>query len=266
MEIAFVDFESVRLANGKALIHNISIVTGCFAQNKGWTSFGRGKIPVYTKQTQCTRGACLDITISNSLKNPAIELSPNIQNKLNLTEQQGQAYGFAQVAVPTLRQAIHIMIDFIFTHTTGIVVSHSFDRDLQFLADTAEMLAEKNVFKRNFVFRPENGCYIPGWDNLTLVCSQRFLTTLCPKFDAMVSAVEPSTKLEAYSRFVYGDDYEQSHTSVKDSIDLFMVMAKAYEYDNYTIDIGKSRMFMKPTMTHGRGQTFSSSTLDLPKN
>ena len=111
---------------------------------------------------------------------------------------------------------------------------------------------------KDFLFRPETRCYLTGWDKLTLVCTQRLLTTLCPKFDKEVSKTQPSTRLESYAKFVYGDKYVQSHTSVEDAFDLYHVVRKAFEYDHFKIDHGKTRLFMKPTSLYGRGQTFSS--------
>lgn len=256
--IAFADFEAVRLASGKSLVHNISIVTADFAHYKKWSSLGRGQSPIWSKTTIFSHGPRLDITIGNSLKNPAIELSENIQNKLRRTAEKAEELSFLTIRVDTLRDALRFMIKFIHEHSDGILMSHSLDCDLEFLFQTAEVLGEKRIFMKDFLFRPETRCYLTGWDKLTLVCTQRLLTTLCPKFDKEVSKAQPSTRLESYAKFVYGDKYVQSHTSVEDAFDLYQVMRKAFEYDHFKIDRGKTRLFMKPTSLYGRGQTFSS--------
>jgi hypothetical protein len=258
MDIAFIDCESVKLANGKSLIHDISIVAGHFDTVKCWASFGRGRDPVYINKSEIYRGPGINIVIGHALKHPAVEMSERAQNKLKQSHETATANGFSIVKVPTLKKALHVMIEFIFTHTGGIVMGHSLDRDLQFLSETADILGERNVFSKDFIFRPENGCYIPGWNNLTLVCTQRFLTTLCPKFDKLVRNVLGDTRLETYVRYINGKDHVQSHTSVGDVLDLFTVMAKAYEVDHFKVDIGSSKLFMKPTSLCGRGQTFSS--------
>lgn len=255
MEIAVADFEAVRLASGKSLIHNISIVSGRLMHTKAWYSRGRGKNPVFSNKVTCTDGPRIDIRIKNSLKNPAIELSENIQNKLRLTHDNAIMYNFEEVEVTTLREALRVMLWFVNTFTDGILVSHALDRDLEFLVDTAEVLGEKKIFKKDFLFRPEVGCYLTGWDKLTLVCSQRLLTTLCPKFD---KDVRPNTRLETYCRHVFGPEYIQSHTSVGDAHDLYKVLCKAYEVDKFKIDLGKSRLFMKPRSIHTREYTSSS--------
>lgn len=258
MDIAFIDCESVKLANGKSLVHDISVVIGTFDTVKSWVSFGRGRNPIYFNQSESWLSDGINIVIGHSLKNPAVELSERAQNKLKQSHEIATANEFSTVKVPTLKKALQVMIEFIFEHTDGIVMGHSLDRDLQFLAETADILGETKVFSKDFIFRPENGCYVPGWNNLTLVCTQRFLTTLCPKFDKQVRNVLPDTRLETYVRYIKGKDYVQSHTSVGDVLDLFTVMAKAYEVDRFKVDIGSSKLFMKPTSLCGRGQTFSS--------
>jgi hypothetical protein len=84
MKIACADFESVRLANGKSLVHNISIVTATLEHQKFWTSQGRGKTPEYMNSTVVSGGPRIDILVRSALKHPSIELSENIQNKLRL--------------------------------------------------------------------------------------------------------------------------------------------------------------------------------------
>lgn len=257
MEIAVADFEAVRLANGKSLIHNISIATGNLRHTKKWHSRGRGNSPIFSNKVVCTDGPRIDIRIKNSLKNPAIELSENIQNKLKLTHDNALMYNFEEIEVSTLREALRLMLLFVNTFTDGILVAHSLDRDLEFLYDTADVLGEKKIFKKDFLYRPEVGCYLPGWDKLTLVCSQRLLTTLCPKFDKEVSMTQPDTRLESYSRHVFGSEYVQTHTSVGDAHDLYKVLCRAYEMDKFQIDLGKSRLFMKPLSIRNRGYTSS---------
>lgn len=258
MEIAVADFEAVKLANGKSLIHNISIATGNLRHTKKWHSRGRGNSPVFSNKVMCTDGPRIDIRIKNSLKNPAIELSENIQNKLRLTSDNAVMYNFEEIEVSTLREALRLMLLFVNTFTDGILVSHALDRDLEFLFDTADVLGEKKIFKKDFLYRPEVGCYLSGWNKLTLVCSQRLLTTLCPKFDKDVSLSQPDTRLSSYSRYVFGPDYVQTHTSVGDAHDLYKVLCRAYEMDKFQIDLGKSRLFMKPRSIHNRGCTSSS--------
>lgn len=252
MEIAVTDFEAVRLANGRSLIHNISVVTGRLDNVKQWRSSGRGSSPVYLNTTIHYDGPRIDIRINNSLKNPAIELSENIQNKLRDTSIIAKRLGFVEVEVPTLRQALRIMLDFIHKNSDGIMMGHSLDRDLEFLFDTAHVLGEKKIFKKDFLFRPEVGCYIGGWDRLTLVCTQRLLTTLCPKFDKAVAQTYTNTRLNSYAGFVFPPGYEQTHTSTGDAYDLYMVLREAYKVDKFKIDIGRTRLFMKPTSLHGR--------------
>ena len=242
--IAFVDFESVKLASGRALIHNISVCTGTFRARKEWVSNGRSQTPVYVNETDTEIGPRLDILSGNSLKNPAIELSHNIQKKLARTTIRGGDLGYELVRFETLKESMAYMLKFINQHTDGILMSHALDRDLQFLVDTADILGEKKLFKKDFLARPESRCYLSGWNKLTLVCSQRLLTTMCPKFDKMVGS--PSQTLEAYAKFVFGESYIQAHTSVEDAIDLFVVMQRAFECDRFHIDRGQTRIFMKP--------------------
>jgi hypothetical protein len=246
MKIACVDFESVRLANGKSLIHDISVVTGSLYNHKLWASHGRGESPEYINSTVVYGGPRITISIRNSLKHPAIELSENIQNKLRLTSELADKYDFEKYAVQDLRTAVRLLIQFVNQNTDGILMSHSMDRDLEFLFESAEVLGEKKLFKKDFLYRPEVGCYLSGWDKLTLVCTQRLLTTLCPKFDKVVAATQPDTRLESYARHIYGPDYEQTHTSVADAIDLMFVVCQAFRMDKFKIDLGKTRLFMKP--------------------
>jgi hypothetical protein len=258
MHIAVADFEAVRLANGRSLIHNISVVTGYLDHVKKWKSYGTGYSPVYINTTIKSEGPRIDIRIKNSLKNPAIELSENIQEKLRGTSTLAERLGFVEVEVTTLRQALRLMLDFIHENSDGILMSHALDRDLEFLVDTAKVLGERKIFKKDFLFRPEVGCYMSGWDKLTLVCTQRLLTTLCPKFDKEVSKTQPDSRLSSYASFVYGTDYTQTHTSTGDAYDLYRVLCKAYEMDKFKVDLGKSRLFMKPSSIRTRGYTSSS--------
>jgi hypothetical protein len=255
MDIAFIDCESVKLANGKSLVHDISIVTGHFETIKHWASFGRGHAPVFVNKTETYRGLGVNIIIGNSLKSPAVELSERVQGKLKKSQQLSHENNFPVVKVPTLKMALKVAVRFILKNTDGIVMGHALDRDLQFLADTSDILGERGIFTKDFIFRPENGCYISGWNKLTLVCTQRFLTTLCPKFNR---AVGTDSRLETYVRHIRGSDYVQTHTSVGDVLDLFDVMARAYEADHFKVDIGASKLFMKPVILYGRAQTFSS--------
>jgi hypothetical protein len=246
MKIACADFESVRLANGKSLVHNISVVTGTLEHKKLWTSQGRGKTPQYINSTVVSGGPRIDIVVRSSLKHPSIELSENIQNKLRLTEEFADKYNFEKYAVPDLRTAVRLLIKFVNENTDGIFMSHSLDNDLRILFESAEVLGEKKLFKKDFLCRPEVGCYLSGWDKLTLICTQRLFTTQCPKFDKEVAATQPDTRLESYARNIYGPDYEQTHTSVADALDLMFVICKAFSKDKFKIDLGKSRLFMKP--------------------
>ncbi len=252
MQIAVADFEAVRLANGRSLVHNISVVTGGLDHIKKWKSFGTGRPAVYLNTTVKYDGPRIDIRIKNSLKNPAIELSDNIQKKLKDTSTIAERLGFIETEVSTLRQALRLMLDFIHENSDGILMSHALDRDLEFLFDTAKVLGEKKIFKKDFLYRPEVGCYLSGWNKLTLVCTQRLLTTLCPKFDKMVASSQPDTRLTSYANCVYLGGYNQTHTSTGDAYDLYMVLCKAYEMDKFKVDIGKSRLFMKPTTLHTR--------------
>ena len=261
--IAFVDFESVKLASGRALVHNISVCTGTFRARKEWVSNGRSQSPVYVNETDTQIGPRLDIMIGNSLKNPAIELSDNIQKKLARTSVRGDELGYELVRFETLKESMVYMLKFIKQHTDGILMSHALDRDLQFLVDTADILGEKKIFKKDFMFRPESRCYLSGWNNLTLVCTQRLLTTMCPKFDKMVG--KPSQTLQTYAEFVYGDGYVQSHTSVEDAVDLFNVMSKAFECDRFHIDRGQTRIFMKP-LFRSPAQTYATFPRDQQKS
>lgn len=246
MKIACVDFESVKLANGKSLIHDISVVTGSLYNHKLWVSHGRGENPEYINSSVVAGGPRMTIVIRNALKHPAIELSENIQNKLRCTEEYADRYDFEGFIVPDLRTAVRLLIKFVRENTDGIMMSHSMDNDLRILFESAKVLGEKKLFKKDFLYRPETGCYLSGWDKLTLVCTQRLLTTLCPKFDKEVSESQPDTRLESYARYIYGPEYEQTHTSVCDALDLMFVICKAFRMDKFKIDIGKSRMFMKP--------------------
>ena len=246
MKIACVDFESVKLANGKSLIHDISVVTGSLYNHKLWVSHGRGENPEYINSTVVSGGPRMTIVIQNALKHPAIELSENIQNKLRLTAELSHQYEFDGYVAPDLRTALRMLINFVRESTDGIMMSHSMDNDLRILFESAEVLGEKKLFKKDFLYRPETGCYLSGWDKLTLICTQRLLTTLCPKFDKEVAATQPDTRLESYARNIYGNDYEQTHTSVADALDLMFVICKAFRLDKFKIDLGKSRMFMKP--------------------
>lgn len=261
--IAFVDFESVKLASGRALVHNISVCTGTFRARKEWVSNGREQSPVYVNETDTQLGPRLDILIGNSLKNPAIELSDNIQKKLARTTVKGEELGYELVRFDTLKESLAYMLKFMKQHTDGILMSHALDRDLQFLVDTADILGEKKIFKKDFMFRPESRCYLSGWNKLTLVCTQRLLTTMCPKFDKMVGS--PSQTLESYAKFVFGPSYMQGHTSVEDAIDLFVVMRRAFECDRFHIDRGQTRIFMKP-LFRNPAQTSATFPRDLPKS
>ena len=252
MQIAVADFEAVRLANGRSLVHNISVVTGGLDHIKKWTSYGAGRPPVYLNTTVKYDGPRIDIRIKNSLKNPAIELSENIQQKLKDTSTIAERLGFIETEVPTLRQALRLMLDFVHANSDGILMAHSLDRDLEFLYDTAQVLGEKKIFKKDFLFRPEVGCYLSGWDKLTRVCTQRLLTTLCPKFDKLVAASQPDTRLSSYANYVYLGGYNQTHTSTGDAYDLYRVLCKAYETDKFKVDLGRTRLFMKPTPLHTR--------------
>lgn len=144
--------------------------------------------------------------------------------------------------------AVHRMVDFVAANGNTLV-THNLAEDLNFLAETQDIVGGERVVKRQIRQYPDTGVYDERWSSIQKVCSMSVLANRCPVYAAayhdytldrglrLTSTGRYSNRLEDHVRFVRDDpEYVQAHSAVHDTIALADVLKRAYKLDGKLFD------------------------------
>jgi hypothetical protein len=229
MKIVVADFESCYgQSTGISKIHSICL------------------IPVLIEKDKFVRQKGVLLYIRDVIKEEEIQLSNDVKRKVTSALFDVANYNL-DIKYLDFYDALKFMIDFIVDHGNTLMM-HNLIGDLDFLVSTQNFVKGKRIVKNRLKDYPKTGMYDSRWEDVTLICSMSLLANRCTHFNEKFKnfikeqnvSLTPGgyypLKLERYSQFVKEDkDYKQSHSAVKDTIDLIDVLRHAIKLDTCNI-------------------------------
>lgn len=218
-----------------------------FTIEKGWKSRGRGSTPVYSRATRVTHGQMTTIIIRDVILDASVREMDDVQKKLAKTYLDAAELGQTEILIMDFKEALEKFLDDVIADD-GMWLGHAIDRDVEFLSKTDKRI-QGGLFTKDPVAYPNTCCRLPQWSSVSRMCTQRILTCRCPLFwEAYTAAGNSSSRLCHLAEFVGCP--EQRHTPARDVMDLYTVLARAYETDTFQIEEGCSYMICKPVRTY----------------
>lgn len=231
------DFESTH----QGWIHSISYTPVQFTHKKQWKSRGRGFDPVYTKATSVTHGPVTTIVIRDIVTDPSVREMTDVRHKLSGLVTDAADLGQSEILVMEFKEALEKFLK----DAGDAWLAHSIDNDIDFLVKTDQRL-RTGLFPRDPKAYPNTCCRLADWSKVAKVCTQQILTRRCPNFWKAYGGT--SARLCHLAEFVGCS--AQTHTPARDVLDLFQVLARAYELDQFQVEEGCSYMICKPVQTY----------------
>ena len=248
-----VDFEAINLnASGiGSIIHTISLIP---------VTLNTGKMSQFT--IHCERG--LIIKIKEVLQDK--EINEILQARKETSHVNNKHIHDIKTChengIPTIRHmkfydAIKATNKFI-VNNGGFLIGHNLINnlkscDFKSLVDTQRRVRGRRILKNNLASFPMNGMYDKHWKDIKIVDTMSLFFNRCPKMIEEYKAwwgVPFEQKLKVHSlqsltRFVKNDmKYNEAHSAVQDTIDLFTVLKYAYKCDGPILD--KYSYFAQP--------------------
>jgi hypothetical protein len=237
------DFESTY----QGFVHSMSYMPVTFTVEKGWKSRGRGSTTVYSRAARVTHGPLTTIIIRDIILDASVREMDDVQKKLAKTYLDAAELGQSEILIMDFKDALEKFLGDVMADD-GTWLGHAIDRDVEFLSKTDQRL-KTGIFPKDPTAYPNTCCRLANWSRVSRVCTQRILTCRCPRFwEAYTAAGNSSSRLCHLAEFVGCP--EQRHTPARDVMDLYTVLARAYEYDTFQTEEGCSYMICKPVRTY----------------
>lgn len=248
-----VDYEAINLSASEigSIIHTISLIP---------VTLNTGKMEQFT--IHCERG--LIIKIKEILNDK--EINEILQTKKEMSHVNNKHIhdmktchdnGIPNIRTMKFYDAIKLHNKFIASNG-GVLIGHNLINkltscDFKSLVDTQKRVKGRRILKNNLASFPMNGMYDKQWKDIKIVDTMSLFFNRCSKMITEYKAwwtVPFDKKLKVHSlqsltRFVKNDpSYNESHSAVQDTIDLFMVLKYAYKCDGPILD--KYSYFAQP--------------------
>ena len=235
----------------RAYNHKMKIVISdfeaCYGQSTGISKIHSiCLIPVLIEKDKFVRQKGVLLYIRDVIKEEEIQQNNDVKRKVTSALFDVANYNL-DIKYLDFYDAVKFMIDFIVNHGNSLM-SHNLPGDLDFLVSTQNFVKGKRIVKNRLKDYPKTGMYDSRWKDITLVCSMSLLSNRCTEFNKQFKhfideervSLTPGgyypLKLERYSQFVKENkDYKQSHSAVKDTIDLIEVLKHAVSLDTNKI-------------------------------
>lgn len=212
-------------------------------------------IPFKFNQNVTTQKGVL-LCIKDVIKKDIIQENPDVRKKIASSIIDVANYDL-NIKYLDFFEAVKYMIFFILTHG-GILINHNMLADLDFLSKTQDLVGGKRIIKKKLKEYPDSGMYDKRWSEITKICSMCLINNRCHKFNEeyhkfhkehelpVTSGGYYSTRLETFTQFIRDNPhYQQTHSAVQDTIDLFNILKSVIKYDGNVI-IEKSNYLVKP--------------------
>jgi hypothetical protein len=225
----------------KAVLYDFE---SCIGNNSGESRiFNVCLIPVdlNPKTREVTKLTGVLICVKDVLKREEIKENTRVRQKVGRAVFDG-ATNNMNIKYLTFHDFVKSMITFVIEKGDGNLLGHNLLGDLGFLSSTQDFVGGKRIVKKKLKDYPSTGVYDPRWSQLNLMCTMSLFGTRCPKMavayqkfndDNNISRTPGgyySSKLETYTKFARNDPkYEQSHSVVQDTVDLYIVLKMAYK-------------------------------------
>jgi len=226
MKAVLYDFEScIGNNSGESRIHTVCLLP----------------VTINSKTRDVTKRTGVLICIKDVLKRDEIKENGRVRQKIGRAVFDGASNNM-NIKYLNLYDFVKFMITFVLANGDGNLLGHNLLGDLGFLASTQDFVGGKRIVKKKLKEFPTTGIYDTRWSKINLMCTMSLFGSRCPKMAAAYQKFNDehhipltpggyySSKLETYTKFARNDpNYEQSHSVVQDTVDLYSVLKATYK-------------------------------------